>query len=112
MFAAMTHPTLTCHVFEGRLRRPMALAVRTPLVSTTGVFAVDHVDVLGVMAARGALCPGVRDRPPVSRSASVISAACRSPCTHKAHASPARLTTKPQLTAIGKSPAGSTAYQR
>ena len=35
MFAAMTQPELTCQVFEGRLRRPMALAVRTPAVSTT-----------------------------------------------------------------------------
>ena len=34
MFAAMTHPALTCQVFEGRARRPMALAVRTPAVST------------------------------------------------------------------------------
>jgi hypothetical protein len=35
MFAAMTQPQLTCQVFDGRFRRPMALAVRTPLVSTT-----------------------------------------------------------------------------
>ena len=35
MFAAMTQPQLTCQVFDGRLRRPMALAVRTPPVSTT-----------------------------------------------------------------------------
>ena len=34
MFAAMTQPALTCQAFEGRLRRPMALAVRTPAVST------------------------------------------------------------------------------
>jgi hypothetical protein len=33
--AAMTQPALTCQVFEGRLRRPMALAARTPPVSTT-----------------------------------------------------------------------------
>ena len=34
MFAAMTHHALTCQVFDGRARRPMALAVRTPAVST------------------------------------------------------------------------------
>jgi hypothetical protein len=35
MFAAMTRPVLTCQVLDGRFRSPMALAVRTPLVSTT-----------------------------------------------------------------------------
>ena len=35
MFAAMTQPQLTCQAFDGRFRRPMALAVRTPAVSTT-----------------------------------------------------------------------------
>ena len=34
MFAAMTQPALTCQAFDGRARRPMALAVRTPAVST------------------------------------------------------------------------------
>ena len=34
MFAASTHPLLTCQVFDGRLRSPMALAVSTPPVST------------------------------------------------------------------------------
>ena len=34
MFAARTHPALTCQAFEGRFRIPMAFAVRTPLVST------------------------------------------------------------------------------
>ena len=34
MFAAMTQPALTCQDFDGRFRRPMALAVRTPAVST------------------------------------------------------------------------------
>ena len=35
MFAATTQPQLTCQVFDGRFRRPMAFAVRTPSVSTT-----------------------------------------------------------------------------
>ena len=61
MFAAMTQPRLTCQVFDGRLRRPMALAVRTPAVSTHGVLAVGDVDVLGVVAARDAAYPAVRD---------------------------------------------------
>jgi len=35
MFTAMTQPQLTCHDLDGRARSPMALAVRTPPVSTT-----------------------------------------------------------------------------
>ena len=35
MFAAMTQPQLTCHDLDGSPRSPMALAVRTPPVSTT-----------------------------------------------------------------------------
>ena len=35
MFAARTQPQLTCQVFDGKLRRPIDFAVRTPPVSTT-----------------------------------------------------------------------------
>ena len=35
MFAAITQPQLTRQDFDGRARSPMALAVRTPPVSTT-----------------------------------------------------------------------------
>ena len=34
MFAAITHPQLTCQAFDGSARRPMAFAVLTPAVST------------------------------------------------------------------------------
>ena len=51
MFAARTHPLLTCQVFEGRLRSPMAFAVRTPSVSTVAWSRWSDVDVLRVVAA-------------------------------------------------------------
>src|SRR6516225_1878708 len=61
MFAAMTQPQLTCQVLDGRFRRPMALAVRTPPGLHGSVLAVHGVDVLRVMAAGHAGYPGVRD---------------------------------------------------
>ena len=61
MFAARTQPQLTCQVFDGRFRRPMALAVRTPPVSTTACSRCSDVDVLGVVAAGDAADPGAGD---------------------------------------------------
>ena len=61
MFAAMTQPQLTCQVFEGRLRRPMALAVRTPAVSTTACSRWTTSMYWGWWLPGTPLDPGVRD---------------------------------------------------
>jgi hypothetical protein len=61
MFAVMTQPQLTCQVFDGRLRRPMALAVRTQAVSTTACSRCTTSMYWGVVAARDAAYPGAGD---------------------------------------------------
>ena len=49
MFAAMTQPQLTCQDFDGRFRRPIAFAVRTPPVSVLAFLWVAFV-VLSAVA--------------------------------------------------------------
>jgi hypothetical protein len=59
MFAAMTHPQLTCHAFEVAQVHGLGGAHAGGLDG--GVLAVQDVDVLGVVAAWDAGDAGVRD---------------------------------------------------
>jgi hypothetical protein len=59
MFAAMTQPQLTCQAFD--VPQAHGLGGADPGGLHHGVLAVQDVDVLGVVAARHAGYPGVRD---------------------------------------------------
>ena len=59
-FAAISSRLLTCQVFEGRLRSPMALAARTPSVSTRRARGAARRCTAGWWLPGTPLYPGVR----------------------------------------------------